>query len=79
MDELRIIGMFGDTINQYKAPENLRINGYFTNLGARYTVIDTDLKLPEGIANFSFDFLTEEQLKTYINNYKRKQKLEKLK
>ena len=76
---LEIVGMFGCGRGRFNEPENMDILGYITNHGARYSIRNNSLKEHKGLSLFGdLPLLTEEQLKTYIKNYKRKQKLEEL-
>lgn len=76
MNVTRIFGMFGGNMTEDFGliPTELRITGYLSNKGKLYTIQTMSEK---NYKNFG-DWKTKEQVKTFLRNYDRRKKLNKI-
>jgi hypothetical protein len=75
---LKIIGMHGickGERDEIDLPDELELSGYITNQGCLYCIKEKNTKCA-GL--FPSDLYTKKELKTYIQKWKRKQKLLKI-
>jgi hypothetical protein len=75
---LKIIGMHGickGERDEIDLPDELELSGYITNQGCLYCIKEKNKSTP---CLFSSNFYNRQELKIYVQKWKRKQKLLKI-